>query len=77
MLDTQHELTRAQNDLAQVKDAMRSPKVGLFAMKRLYARYGQLLREIDKLTIDLAVDHVLKDTPDNEKALSTRPTTYR
>ena len=77
MTDTQHELTRAQTELAQVRAALNDRRVGLFASKRLYNRLGQLLREIDRLTIDLAVDHVLKDTPDNEKALSTRSTVYR
>ena len=77
MPDTQPELDRVNLELAQVKDALRSPRIGLFESRRLYNRLGQLYREIDRLTIDLAVDHVLKDTPDNEKALSTRSTVYR
>lgn len=49
MPDTQHELTRAQTELAQVRAALNDRRVGLFASKRLYARMGQLLREIDRL----------------------------
>lgn len=52
------DLDLARRDLAQVKAAMNDPKIGLFASKRLFARYGQLLREIDRLTA--------KDIPDNE-----------
>ena len=58
MLDTQHELTRAQTELAQVRTALNDRRVGLFASKRLFARYGQLLREIDALKA--------KDTNDND-----------
>ena len=75
MPDTQHELTRAQNDLAQVRAALNDRRVGLFASKRLYARLGALLREIDRLEIDLAINHVTGD-PD-EKELATRATVYR
>ena len=74
-MDTQHELTRAQTELAQVRAALNDRRVGLFASKRLYARLGQLLREIDRLSIDLACDHV-KGEPD-ETQLATHPTIYR
>ena len=75
MLDTQHELTRAQNDLAQVRAALNDRRVGLFASKRLYARLGQLLREIDRLEIDLAIDHT--KAMDHETEIATRATTYK
>ena len=75
-MTTEHELDRCNRELAQVREALRSPKLGLFASKRLYARMGALLREIDKLTIDLAVNHVLKDTPEHETELSNHPTNY-
>ena len=55
MPDTQHELTRAQNDLAQVRAALNDRRVGLFASKRLYARLGALLREIDRLTHEMEI----------------------
>ena len=58
-MDTQHELTRVNLELAQVKEALRSPKVGLIASRRLYNRLGQLYRELDRLT---------KDIPENEHA---------
>ena len=70
MTDTQHELTRAQTELAQVRTALNDRRVGLFASKRLYARLGALLREID-----LAINHVTGD-PD-ETQLATHPTIYR
>lgn len=53
MDDTQHELTRVNLELAQVKAALRSPKVGLIASRRLYNRLGQLYRELDRLTKDI------------------------
>ena len=58
MPDTQHELTRAQLELAQVRAALNDPKIGLFASRKLYARYGQLLRQIDALKA--------KDTNEND-----------
>ena len=51
------ELDLARRDLLQVKAALNDPRVGLIASKKLYARYGQLLRQIDALKA--------KDTPDN------------
>ena len=58
MTQTQNDLDLAQRDLAQVKAALNDPKIGLFASRKLYARYGQLLRQIDALKA--------KDTPDND-----------
>ena len=75
MPDTQHELARAETELAQVRAALNDRRVGLFASKRLYARLGALLREIDRLEIDLAINHVTGD-PD-ETILSSRATVYR
>lgn len=75
MPDTQHELTRAQTELAQVRAALNDRRVGLFASKRLYARLGSLLREIDRLEIDLAIDHT--KAMDHETELSSRSTVYR
>ena len=49
MPDTQHELTRAQLELEQVRAALNDRRVGLIASKRLYNRLGALLREIDRL----------------------------
>ena len=57
-MDTQHELTRAQTELAQVRAALNDRRVGLIASKRLYNRLGALLREIDALKA--------KDTNDND-----------
>ena len=56
-MDTQHELTRVENEIAQVKDALRSPKVGLIASRRLFNRLWQLYRELDSLEME---------KPDNE-----------
>ena len=57
MPDTQHELTRAQLELEQVRAALNDRRVGLIASKRLYNRLGQLLREIDSLTLEKDVEH--------------------
>ena len=58
-MDTQPtDLDLARRDLLQVKAAMNDPKVGLFTMRKLYARYGALLRQIDALKA--------KDTNDND-----------
>ena len=54
---TPTDLDLARRDLLQVKAALNDPKIGLFASRKLYARYGQLLRQIDALKA--------KDTPDN------------
>ena len=53
---TPTDLDLARRDLLQVKAALNDPKIGLFASKKLFARYGQLLRQID----------ALKDTNDND-----------
>ena len=50
-MDTQ--LTRVNLELAQVKDALRSSKVGLFESRRLYRRLEQLYRELDRLEKDV------------------------
>lgn len=47
---TQAELDRVRRELASCKQAMNHPKVGLFAMKRLYAVYGALLRQEEQLS---------------------------
>lgn len=56
-MDTQHELTRVNLELAQVKDALRNPRVGLFESRRLFRRLEQLYRELDSLEME---------KPDNE-----------
>ena len=55
---TPTDLDLARRDLAQVKAALNDPRIGLFASRKLYARYGQLLRQIDALKA--------KDTNDND-----------
>ena len=55
---TPTDLDLARRDLLQVKAALNDPKIGLFASKRLFARYGALLRQIDDLKA--------KDTNDND-----------
>ena len=47
------DLDLARRDLLQVKAALNDPRIGLFASRKLYARYGQLLREIDRLEKDV------------------------
>ena len=47
------DLDLARRDLAQVKDALRSSKVGLFESRRLYRRLEQLYRELDRLEKDV------------------------
>ena len=54
---TPTDLDLARRDLLQVKAAMNNPKVGLFAMRKLYARYGALLRQIDDLKAKDTNDH--------------------
>lgn len=72
-LTTQTELDRVRRDIASCRAAMNHPRVGLFAMKRLYAVYGSLLRQAEQLEIDLAIDHV----NGGDKELSSKPTVYR
>ena len=50
---TPTDLDLARRDLLQVKAALNDPRIGLFASRKLYARYGQLLREIDRLEKDV------------------------
>ena len=56
-MDTQHELTRVNLELAQVKEALRSPRIGLFESRKLYRRLESLYRELDSLEME---------KPDNE-----------
>ena len=53
------DVDRVNLELAQVKEAMRSPKIGLFESRRLFRRLESLYRELDRLT---------KDIPENEHA---------
>ena len=46
-MDTQ--LTRVNLELAQVKEALRSPRIGLFESRRLFRRLESLYRELDRL----------------------------
>ena len=58
MTDTQPtDLDLARRDLLQVKAALNDPRIGLFASRKLYARYGQLLREIDRLELEKDLEH--------------------
>ena len=57
MTQTQNDLDLARRDLLQVKAALNDPKIGLFASRKLYARYGQLLREIDRLELEKDLEH--------------------
>ena len=75
MTDTQPtDLTRVNAEIDQCRAALRSPKIGLLSSRKLYRRLESLYREQDKLTIDLACDHVNGD-PD-ETILATRATNY-
>ena len=49
---TPNELDRVNLELAQVKDALRSPRIGLFESRRLFRRLEQLYRELDTLEKD-------------------------
>ena len=71
MPDTQ----RIETEIAQCKAALRSPRIGLIASRRLYNRLGQLYRELDRLELDLAIDHVSGEP--SETQLATQPTNYR
>ena len=51
------DLDRVNLELAQVQEALRSPRIGLFASRRLYRRLEQLYRELDSLEAEI---------PDNE-----------
>ena len=54
---TPTDLDLARRDLLQVKAALNDPRIGLFASRKLYARYGQLLREIDRLELEKDLEH--------------------
>ena len=54
---TPTDLDLARRDLLQVKAALNDPRIGLFASKKLFARYGQLLRQIDDLKAKDTNDH--------------------
>ena len=49
MPDTQ----RIEAEIAQCKDALRSPRVGLFESRRLFRRLEALYRELDTLEKDV------------------------
>ena len=72
---TTNDVDRIETEIAQCKDALRSPRIGLFESRRLFRRLESLYREQDKLTIDQAVNHV-KGFPD-ETELANQPTVYR
>jgi hypothetical protein len=72
---TTNDVDRIETEIAQCKDALRSPRIGLFESRRLFRRLESLYRELDRLEIDLAINHV-NGEPD-EKELSSRSTVYR
>ena len=54
MTDTNpNDLDRVTLELAQVKEALRSPRIGLFESRRLFRRLEQLYRELDTLEKDV------------------------
>ena len=55
-MNAQNEIARCNRELAQVREALRSPRVGLFASRKLYRRLDQLYRQIDALEIDGAIN---------------------
>ena len=55
-MNAQNEIARCNRELAQVREALRSPKIGLFASRKLYRRLEQLHRQIDALEIDGAIN---------------------
>ena len=57
-MNAQNEIARCNRELAQVREALRSPRVGLFASRKLYRRLDQLYRQIDALEIDGAIDNL-------------------
>ena len=54
---TTNDVDRIETEIAQCKDALRSPRIGLFESRRLFRRLESLYRELDRLT---------KDIPENE-----------
>ena len=57
-MNAQNEIARCNRELAQVREALRSPRIGLFASRKLYRRLDQLHRQIDALEIDGAIDNL-------------------
>ena len=57
-MNAQNEIARCNRELAQVREALRSPKIGLFASRKLYRRLEQLHRQIEALEIDGAIDNL-------------------
>ena len=55
-MNAQTEIARCNRELAQVRAALRSPKIGLLASRKLYRRLDQLYRQIDALEIDGAIN---------------------
>ena len=52
------DVDRVNLEIAQCKDALRSPRIGLFESRRLFRRLESLYRELDSLT---------KDIPEHER----------
>ena len=57
-MNAQNEIARCNRELAQVREALRSPRIGLFASRKLYRRLDQLYRQVDALEIDGAIDNL-------------------
>lgn len=70
-MTTNPNLDALKRELDDLRKAMNSPRIGLFAMRKAYRRHGELLRQIDALEIDAAIDHV------NGGDISAQPTVYR
>ena len=77
-MNAQNEIARCNRELAQVREALRSPRVGLFASRKLYRRLDQLHRQIDALEIDGAIndleltDYEANQTEDQHPAHAAR-----
>ena len=67
-MNAQNEIARCNRELNQVREALRSPKIGLFASRKLYRRLEQLHRQIESLEIDGAI---------NDLELTDYETTYQ
>ena len=74
-MTTTNDLDRVRRDLATCREAMNNPRVGGITMRRLFAQYGSLLRQVDALEIDLAINHI--EAMDHETEIATRATVYR
>ena len=46
---TTNDVDRIETEIAQCKDALRSPRIGLFESRRLFRRLESLYRELDRL----------------------------